>query len=537
MKLRAAWPVVAGVALAALSACGGEDDSLPATTGTGGTAGDGGVGASGGAGGAPGGGGVGGNPIPETARAFPGAEGFAAQTSHGRGGVVCVVTNTDDAGAGSLRDCLMMTEPRIVIFRTSGTIYLQNRIALGAEHSHVAVLGETSPGGIAIAGPDDGSLTLSHYKSGDPPGAFHDGLFRHLRFRHGSLATNPSGNVGNHDNVTVFGGTHDVVFDHNSFTWTGDELISFWASGDENQIHDITFSHNLFAEAQQPSHNLGPLLSGGSSVGAAIYNVTFHNNLGMHVSYRNFKLDTGSGADDRGVQFINNIHYNSSSQDYNFGQNQYSGCSSTRADIINDLFKAGPAHPPGRRPVTISRIYTATSDPAHLPPGGCDFDEVSLHFVGSRKVLQDGSPAPDNDEADNYAMVATQYGGETWTSRSTPIATQPLISVTVQSADAAYTNVVVNQNVGATKPVRDPVDQRLVEDPEDGGDYSTANVPSAANYPTLSGSAPTDSDGDGVPDAFETATLGTDPHVFENHAALDHDADGYTNVEEWAASL
>ncbi len=44
-------------------------------------------------------------------------------------------------------------------------------------------------------------------------------------------------------------------------------------------------------------------------------------------------------------------------------------------------------------------------------------------------------------------------------------------------------------------------------------------------------------DSDGVPDSYETSPLGTDPNVFENHAVLDHDGDGYVNIEEWAHSL
>lgn len=49
------------------------------------------------------------------------------------------------------------------------------------------------------------------------------------------------------------------------------------------------------------------------------------------------------------------------------------------------------------------------------------------------------------------------------------------------------------------------------------------------------GTPPTDSDHDGMPDSWELS-LGLNPWLADD-AAMDHDFDGYTNVEEYLNSL
>jgi hypothetical protein len=88
---------------------------------TGGTTGGAGSSGKGGSGGASGSAGKGGSGPQGPVVAFPGAEGFGANSRGGRGGSVCHVTTFADSGAGSLRDCVSGAN-RAVVFDVSGWI-------------------------------------------------------------------------------------------------------------------------------------------------------------------------------------------------------------------------------------------------------------------------------------------------------------------------------------------------------------------------------------------------------------------------------
>ena len=56
--------------------------------------------------------------------AFPGAQGFGAAASGGRGGQVIKVTSLAESGPGSLAEALATPGPRIIVFDVSGVIDL-----------------------------------------------------------------------------------------------------------------------------------------------------------------------------------------------------------------------------------------------------------------------------------------------------------------------------------------------------------------------------------------------------------------------------
>ncbi|MEO2005799.1 MAG: pectate lyase [Candidatus Poribacteria bacterium] len=101
--------------------------------------------------------------------------------------------------------------------------------------------------------------------------------------------------------------------------------------------------------------------------------------------------------------------------------------------------------------------------------------------------------------------------------------------VSVTTADEALTAALAS--AGASLPVRDAVDARVVGAVRDGVQRLVDSVEDVGGWPDLDlAPAPVDSDDDGMPDDWES-DHGLDPHS-PNHTA-DLDSDGYTDLEEF----
>jgi hypothetical protein len=101
--------------------------------------------------------------------------------------------------------------------------------------------------------------------------------------------------------------------------------------------------------------------------------------------------------------------------------------------------------------------------------------------------------------------------------------------VTTHSAPEALQRVLAES--GASKPLRDAVDDRLVRDVRNGTGKIIRSVAEVGGWPKLPpGVAPADGDQDGMPDAWEKAH-GLDP-TDAGDSRKDLDNDGYTNIEE-----
>lgn len=200
--------------------------------------------------------------------AFPGAEGFGALATGGRGGEVYCVTNLEDSGPGSFRDAVSKG-PRIVVFNVGGVIRPASNISVA---NNVTIAGQSAPGdGIAIYG-----RSVSFSGSSNI-------IVRHLRFREGIKGDRGKCSI----NISRGG---NMIFDHCSVQW------GRWDSlGVTQGSHDITFQNCIIGEAIDPQR-FGAIVD-------SVTNVTLSHNLWINNQSRNPKAKGW-------IQYINNVVYN-----------------------------------------------------------------------------------------------------------------------------------------------------------------------------------------------------------------------------------
>jgi hypothetical protein len=168
-------------------------------------------------------------------RAFPGAEGFGAEATGGRGGRVIYVTNLDTRGPGSLNAALAERGPRYILFKVSGLINGSVNIAQG----DVTLAGQTSPGGVIVRGMYTGE---DRGDCGDHCGPERDVsniILRHMRSRPGP--EDVPGETVDGDGLRIRYARR-VMVDHVSLGNAGDEAVEITTS------NQVTIQESLLAE-------------------------------------------------------------------------------------------------------------------------------------------------------------------------------------------------------------------------------------------------------------------------------------------------
>jgi pectate lyase len=441
--------------------------------------------------------------------AFPGAEGFGAAAVGGRGGRVIAVTTLADSGPGSLRAALTATGPRIVVFRVGGTINLLTRITLTAEHSFLTVAGQTAPGdGIQVRGYN---IAFSGVR---------DIVLRHLRLRPGD-----SGPLVSSKSSIIFTGdsasnkSQNIILDHCSFYWGPDENVNLW-----DYVENVTVQWSI---TEGMAHDTCPADSGacrfedsksyivGTDVGDGnrLKNVTLHHNLMANTAQRNPYL-----ASNGPYHIVNNIVYNWRDFGTQISNRNVDDTDGVRVNLIGNIYVDGPLSNSNRFPIG--------ADGARRNP------DNYIYVSGNRGRSPLGAAAAD------WNLVGNGYDPSKYWTQQLPVSfrrTTPwpdsAIPVTVTPTSDVVETVIAG--VGATKPVRDALDLRVIEDFRQlRGFIRKASQADLLDYPNLQGgNAPNDTDGDGMPDDWERR-FGLNPNDASD-GNLDANGDGYTNIEEY----
>ncbi len=446
--------------------------------------------------------------------AFPGAEGFGRCAQGGRGGRVIEVTNLNDSGVGSLRDCMQQSGPRTCVFKVSGIINLNtctvactsstncpnqsNACSWGTiavNHSNLTVAGQTAPG--------DGIMIRGLLELGGSLAKVSDVILRHIRVRPGYDLTNMS---------AIFVRSDNTIVDHVSVGWVTDEGIGVLGTSGV-PAKDITIQWSIFSEG---SHGL--LVGGGSSNSAT--NVTVHHNYFALNWVRNPMLLSEGGRDEV-VDSVNNLSY-----------------------VFNDSATSAPCRG------YYHHNYVGN---AFIQHGGANYFGYALRILGANfddsrcnyPLYNPMSAIYVKGNIDYYRNNNSMSETASVKFEDGPTTVSPTRfaapSVTETDAFQAYKDVIAG--AGARKPKLDSIDLRAVNMVKD-VPFLPGNVARGSlgkivyhenevgGYPAYNSvAAPIDTDKDGMPDTWEIQK-GLNPNSTMD-GALDQNNDGYTNLEDY----
>lgn len=453
--------------------------------------------------------------------AFPTAEGYGRWARGGRGGEVYHVTNLNDSGEGSFRYGVESVKgPRTIVFDVGGIIPLQSKLTIPADGGDLYIAGQTAPG--------DG-ITLINWGFG--ASGCSDVIIRDVRIRPGDRGLSGVNDVS--DGMGL-GSTNNSIIDHCSISWATDEGFS------SRSASNITFQWNIIGESlhdsihynaadrsQTETHAFAASISGNTG--------SFHHNLLIDCTGRNWSLAGGMEQDavtyGGYLDIRNNVVYNWRDRTTDGGVR--------RLNFVNNYYKAGAS--------SNTSLHVVSIDGNELNTGDCQ----KMYVSGNIMI----------DTSGNQLLKATD---DAWSKGK---ATSPLKNCTINdvklsvpfcesyvntdSAEAAYEKVTNSSTgAGANVPALDYIDSRYNKEVTNGtytysgskqnlkGILDSQNdcggYPTSANF--KGGTAPTDTDRDGMPDTWETAH-GLDPNDPSDGKIVSLSGDDYTNLEMYLNEL
>lgn len=454
------------------------------------------------------------------ARAFPGAEGGGMYTTGGRGGKVLHVTNLNDSGDGSLRAAVNTKGARIIVFDVAGTIELTKQLKVEDGYGDVTIAGQTAPGdGICIK-------NYSFVVNAD------NVIIRFLRFRLGDEGPD----AGDSEDCIWGRYRKDIILDHCSMSWSIDETASFY--GNVN----MTMQWCLIAESMNKSkhskstHGYGGIWGGKDA--------SFHHNLLAHHQNRTPRFDHQNLYEENGKSldiYRGNVDYRNC-VNYDWGaSNACYGGEGGHFNLVNNYIKG----------LADKKKYYIEADGGYtktVKEGDKDvkkyypYEWAYLYFAGN---YNNDYPSGDTSYPDGvywkkaYEDYSLSHEGHVST---TPFAIKgkdgKAAYTSTHSASAAKNAVV--KWAGASL-ARDAVDTRISADVDAGtgaiiNDIADVKAKYGKAWPEYGASKEqiaqaTDTDRDGMPDAFETQ-FGLNPSSAADGNVISLDKNGrFTNLE------
>ncbi len=448
-----------------------------------------------------------------TLAAFPGAEGFGATATGGRGGSVVYVTNTNASGVGSLQWAIDQPGSKYILFKVSGLIDTQIHLTNG----NVTIAGQSSPGGITVRGFVTDESPYQDQTVRAPDDFAENWILQHLRIRPGV--------DGRSDDGLRLRYTRNAIVDHVSIGNATDEAVEISYS------NNITVQNSILAETLGDHAFYGGVLMNYSNPahGFGLDNVSLHHNIFNRIEGRlpeGSRESLAAANSTMNIELSNNLYW-----DPRFfialGVNTNVVTDGRgnpypiywKLNAVNNYFRTGPQFQYGMFDDQILRVARnqlyVSGNEMSLYPGRSDYE---LFYC-----------------CNDYNSVPVPAGNSGRAQQL--LSRHPFPAITYTPTDML--RAVLLNRAGAWP--RDPMDIRLLQY------IAQDTIPSAspgtnpandALRPAYSGTpppAPADADGDGMPDVWEIAK-GLNPNV-ANHNANHLSAVGYTDLEVYLQEL
>ena len=491
--------------------------------------------------------------------AFPGAEGHGRYTTGGRGGQIIHVTNLNDSGEGSLRWALSQSGAKTIVFDVGGYIDLKSQLNVS---SNTTIAGQTAPGP---------GITLRYYTLYF--GSCDNVIVRFIRSRRSQVK-----DVNDGADATWGRRRHDIILDHCSFSWSIDEVASFY----DNKNFTMQWC-TLGEGLANPGHSKGAHSYGGIWGGKE---ASFHHNYLTHMQNRTPRFNGAryewdgwdktkyqNTVDAERVDYRNNLVYN-----WGTGNGSYGGPGGGYVNIVNNYFKAGPGT---KRRTHVTEVSVGSSSnstntallglasryfiegnyvPEATTPANWDWNGVV--YDSGLKTLDGEKYIPDPDHKFGEIPDYVEIDGK---DHLRVRLDEPIDAgvVTTQDAETVYEKVMAY--AGASL-YRDAVDARYMEECSTGtvtyygdvpnpktntqsntkgiidfiNDPEGVEEPKTASYPVFYSQARPedfDADRDGMADEWELKN-GLDPTNPDDANLYTVDAQGvYSNVEVYLNQL